>query len=269
MSGLRPLLRRADLSGFFARVGKARRRALLLDYDGTLAPLSADRAHAVPYPGIRAALVTISLARKPTAIWIVSGRVVSDLARLVGLERLVDLWGSHGIERWTRHGFRVGPEPERAAAAFLDAAAAALARQGAQDLIERKRYGLALHRRGADRVRYRAAHAALARRLAPAASRHGLQLLPFDGGVELRPRGLNKGLAVERAFAELGGDAAVAYLGDDRTDEDAFAALRGRGLPVLVRSAPRRTLAEAWIRPPGEVLDFLGDWNAACAASAP
>src|SRR5512147_1727353 len=67
MSGLRPLLRRADLSGFFARVGKARRRALLLDYDGTLAPLSADRAHAVPYPGIRAALVTISLARKPTA----------------------------------------------------------------------------------------------------------------------------------------------------------------------------------------------------------
>jgi trehalose 6-phosphate phosphatase len=246
-------------------VSTARRRALLLDYDGTLAPLTSDRAQAVPYPGIRAALATLSLARRRTSIWIVSGRVVSDLSRLVALDRLVDLWGSHGIERRTRHGVWVGPAPSREASAFLDAAAAALVRQGAEAFTERKRYGLALHRRGADPARYRAARTILVRRFGDQARRHGLELCPFDGGLELRPLGLHKGLAVEGAFDELGDDAAVAYLGDDRTDEDAFAALRGRGLSVLVAPNPRRTRADAWLRPPGGVLDFLADWNAACS----
>ncbi|HYX19436.1 MAG TPA: trehalose-phosphatase, partial [Thermoanaerobaculia bacterium] len=91
---------------------------------------------------------------------------------------------------------------------------------------------------------------------------------PFDGGLELRPRGFHKGLVVQRAFAEFGTDAAVAYLGDDATDEDAFAALRGRGLPVLVRGAPRRTRADARLRPPDEVLEFLEAWAGACRAAA-
>lgn len=246
-------------------MASAPRRALLLDYDGTLAPLTADRARAVPYPGVRAALATVALAPRRTAIWIVSGRTVEDLERLVGLERLADLWGSHGMERRSRHGRWTGAPAAPPAAAFLDATAAALERGGAGALVERKRYGLALHRRGADTEAYARATALLHER-AVEAPRHGLVLEAFDGGVELRPRGFHKGLVVERAFAELGADAAVAYLGDDRTDEDAFAALSGRGLGVLVRPTPRRTRADAWLRPPKEVLDFLAAWTAACAA---
>ena len=97
----------------------------------------------------------------------------------------------------------------------------------------------------------------------------GLELQAFDGGVELRPRGFHKGRVVERAFAELGPGAAVAYLGDDRTDEDAFEAIAGRGLAVLVRPENRPTRAEAWLRPPGELLDFLEEWNAACSSDRP
>jgi trehalose 6-phosphate phosphatase len=59
----------------------------------------------------------------------------------------------------------------------------------------------------------------------------------------------------------LGPDTAVAYLGDDRTDEDAFMALRGRGLAVLVRPDLRATAAEVWIRPPDELLLFLQRWE--------
>ena len=54
--------------------------------------------------------------------------------------------------------------------------------------------------------------------------------------------------------------ATAAYLGDDVTDEDAFAALRGRGLTILVRSEPRPSQASYWLQPPHELLAFLDAW---------
>ena len=268
----RPALLRpgADLADFFASVGRARRRALLLDYDGTLAPLTADRRHAEPWEGIRAALADLTLTFKPTAVWIVSGRTVGDLARLARLDHVADLWGSHGLERRSRQGCWSGPAPERDASSFLDEVNATLAREGAAALLERKVYGVAIHERGADPATWTAAREALETRFAPRAELLDLELLPFDGGLELRPRTFHKGQVVDRAFAELGEGAVVAYLGDDRTDEDAFAALRGRheGLGVLVRAEPRPTQARAWLRPPEEVLQFLSDWNAACSPEA-
>jgi trehalose-6-phosphatase len=61
-------------------------------------------------------------------------------------------------------------------------------------------------------------------------------------------------------LSELAPGAAVAYLGDDRTDEDAFAALAGRGLAVLVRDRDRPTEADIRLRPPDEVVAFLSRW---------
>ena len=251
---------------FLERVRGARRRGLLLDYDGTLAALGPDRGKEFAYPGIRAALVTIALAARPTSIWIVSGRTVSDLARLVRLDHFVDLWGSHGMERRTRHGCWVGPAPARSASELLDEVTEAMRGLGAAGVVERKMYGLALHGRGTDRPSYLAARRALVSRFALPAAKAGLVFAAFDGGVELRPAGFHKGLTVDRAFAELGEDAAIAYLGDDQTDEDAFAALAGRGLPVLVGDRPRPTLAAAWLPAPAGVLEFLSGWNAACSA---
>jgi trehalose 6-phosphate phosphatase len=53
----------------------------------------------------------------------------------------------------------------------------------------------------------------------------------------------------------------VAYLGDDVTDEDAFRAVKGRGLAVLVRAEYRRTAADIWIKPPHELKNFIGRWR--------
>ena len=80
--------------------------------------------------------------------------------------------------------------------------------------------------------------------------------------LERLPNGLLDGCAV----ASLGGLTALGldgpevlpiYLGDDRTDEDAFAALRGRGLGILVTATPRPTLADYSLQDPEEVRDFL------------
>ncbi|HZP17405.1 MAG TPA: trehalose-phosphatase, partial [Terriglobales bacterium] len=96
----------------------------------------------------------------------------------------------------------------------------------------------------------------------------GLQILPFDGGLEIRVPGKNKGDAVNTILAELGPGAATAYLGDDQTDENAFRAIKGRGLSVLVRPEPRPTMADVWLRPPEELVRFLRDWLEACGAEA-
>jgi trehalose-phosphatase len=96
----------------------------------------------------------------------------------------------------------------------------------------------------------------------------GLSLLQFDGGLELRAPAKNKGDAVSAILAEEGRSAAVAYLGDDETDENAFRAIKGRGLAVLVRPEPRPTMADAWLRPPDDLGQFLRDWLLACGAEA-
>ena len=213
--------------------------------------------------------MTIALAVRPTAVWIVSGRTVSDLAVMIRLDRFADLWGSHGAERRTRNGCWVGPAPSRTASEVLDRAARTLRDLGAGALVERKLYGLALHGRGADRALYLAARRALVRGYSRPGEEEGLRFAAFDGGIELRPEEFDKGRTVERALMELGDDAVIAYLGDDATDEDAFAALGDRGLSVLVSPKLRPTLARAWFVPPVEVLEFLTEWGAVCSRRAP
>jgi trehalose-6-phosphatase len=57
--------------------------------------------------------------------------------------------------------------------------------------------------------------------------------------------------------------ATPAYVGDDMTDEDAFAVLRGRGLTLLVRPEPRPSQAIYWLKPPEDLLAFLDGWTRA------
>jgi trehalose-6-phosphatase len=69
--------------------------------------------------------------------------------------------------------------------------------------------------------------------------------------------------------AELEAGIPIACLGDDRTDEDAFRALRdcSQAITVLVRPEWRETEAKAWIKPPLELLDFFDRWVDCCGGA--
>jgi trehalose 6-phosphate phosphatase len=259
---MRSLTAGADLDAFLLRVRDAAARALLLDYDGTLAPFTADRDRAYPYPGVREALERI-LRDGATRLAVVSGRAAGDLAKLVGTDPLPELWGSHGLERWLPGADRRAATPSPVSASYLADAVRWIEARGWAALLERKPFGIALHARGASPGVFDEARSAFRERWVPGAAKAGLEPLDFDGGIELRPAGRDKGEAVDRILAELDAPAAVAYLGDDRTDEDAFRALHGRGLGVLVRSELRATAADLWIQPPGELIEFLEHWAAA------
>ncbi len=247
---------------FFSRVREAGRRVLLLDYDGTLAPFAADRDRAEPYPGVREALAALA-ADGRTRLAIVSGRPLDDLAGMVGLP--LELWGSHGLEHLMPGGaYEAAPVP--GGVKRLVAESAGWIRQrGWGALLETKPFGLALHARAEPGAFAAAGPEVLARWSGPARD-EGLEIRTFDAGVEFRPSGRGKGLVVKRVFAEEAEDLPVAYLGDDETDEDAFGAIRGRGLGALVRVEHRETGADAWLRPPDELLEFLERWSSEAAA---
>ena len=262
------LNRSLDLDQFFARVSSARERVLFIDYDGTLAPFTDRPDRARPYAGVAPLLNRIG-RDGATRIVLVTGRRLADLERPLAHIRSHDVWGAHGWQR-ARPGRRpVEFAPTPVEKRSLDEAekrtreAEAL---GAR--IERKPGSIAVHWRGLDPLSVEAV-GRLLQRAWRRFERAGLQSLAFEGGVELRARSRHKGSAVTEALAERaersGSRAVCAFLGDDRTDEDAFRAVRPHGIGVLVRPALRPTRARLWLRPPHELVGFLERWRQAAA----
>jgi trehalose-phosphatase len=132
--------------------------------------------------------------------------------------------------------------------------------------MESKPGGIAVHWRGLADEEQASVEKKVRSLGGPLVDEYGLQLLPFDGGLEIRSASKNKGDAVSAILAEAGAGVAAAYLGDDHTDENAFRAIKGHGLGVLVRTEPRPTMADVWLRPPEELGHFLREWLAACGA---
>ena len=247
------------LDEFFERLRTARRRALLLDYDGTLAPFRVERDQAVPYAGVRERLCALQAASH-TRVVIISGRAARDLIPLLGIDPIPEIWASHGWEHRLAEGrIEIPPMPESVETG-LEAAADWAERQDWRERLERKPACLALHWRGLAEHEITQMRGLTKENWSALACRHELALRPFDGGMELRAPGRHKGHAVLAVLKEMNQDAAVAYLGDDLTDEDAFRALADRGLTVLVRPEPWPTAARAWLKPPEQLLAFFDRW---------
>jgi len=240
-------------------VAGAARALLMLDYDGTIAPFCKQRHQAFPYPEIQTLLQEIS--RDPrTRLVIVSGRTASEIPPLLGLRPCPELWGLHGLERRLADGTT---QTRHLRPGTLDALSDAQRWLGYQQLLDHaeiKTGSIAVHWRGLRESQAEHVRSRVLLGWRPISEHSGLRLLDFDGGVEIRPSETNKGDVVRMLLQEAGPCTPAAYLGDDVTDEPAFQAISGRGLSLLVRDQPRPTAAQAWIRPPHEVQEFLRQW---------
>jgi trehalose 6-phosphate phosphatase len=254
---------KTDPELFFEDLRNSRDRVLLLDYDGTIAPFSSRRDQAYPYPTVPELLDCI-MSTCRTRVALISGRSAREIPALLGVNPHPEIWGVHGLERLTCDGsYYVAPISDDTQS-VLEEADAWIDQQGLGSFAEMKPGAVAVHWRGLnaneiEEVRTKAYHI-----LWPFARRANLLLEEFDGGVELRPTNRCKADAVRTILSETGSDPAVAYLGDDTTDEDAFRFLNGRGLTALVRPMYRFTAAQVWLRPPEDVVQFLADWIRAC-----
>ena len=250
-----------DIESFFGQLGCSEGRLLMLDYDGTLSPYQIERHEAVPYPGIREVLAE-ALSAEDCRTVIVSGRSIFDLRPLLGIESGIEIWGCHGWERLDANGDYTGPDLDADISTGLEEASSSATAAGFREGIEIKPASVAIHWRGLDEKTASMIEKDIGRKWQDIAEGRDLELHRFNGGIELRPTGMNKGMVVERLLSESGGTAA--YLGDDMTDEDAFRAISGRGLGVLVSPELRETAADIWLVPPGELTWFLERWIESC-----
>ena len=247
---------------FFERLCRAKDRVLLLDYDGTIAPFSVNRHQAFPYPTVPEFIDSI-MSTCRTSVVLISGRSARELPPLLGLNPHPEIWGTYGIERLRSDDkYSVSQVSEEAQKALVKADVC-LQEEGLDAFIELKPGAVAVHWRGLNPTHVEEVKAAAYRALSPFVSLD-LLLSEFDGGLELRLRARSKAQVVRAILSECPSDTSIAYLGDDVTDEDAFRALNGRGLSVLVRPKYRFTAAQEWLRPPEELLNFFTEWVRAC-----
>jgi trehalose 6-phosphate phosphatase len=245
---------------FFDQLRSAPCRVLLLDYDGTLAPFQVERDQAVPYPQIPGLLGRIIASG--TRVVLISGRPARELRELCGISPQPEIWGSHGSERLLPDGTYHLQELSAEQRNGLREAERFLRDEGLEERIELKPTAIALHWRGLAETAVEQLRSRIQTVWRDVAGRNSLELMEFDGGLELRAQGKDKGQAVVAILRECNPNGAIAYVGDDRTDEDAFRALRGKGLTVLVRNQDRPTAADVHLRPPGELIEFLREWLA-------
>jgi trehalose-phosphatase len=244
---------------FFEQLGAAPRSVLILDYDGTVAPFHLDKMQAFPYPGVEAQL-TQMLALSKIRVVFVTGRPARELKRLIPVADRVEIWGTHGWENIDGEGnysmFPLSTEQKKT----LDRIQDSLTRHGYEQSLERKLASLAVHWRGMEPERQRQLEE-LARSFATQyASAESFDLMPFEAGLEVRAVGRTKADAVREVLQDESVGTVAAYLGDDRTDEDAFPVMKRRGISVLVRPEVRQSLADFWMTPPDDLIDFFGQW---------
>lgn len=253
------------IADFLREARRATSSVLLLDFDGTLAPFSLHRNRALPYDGVQRVLQEIVDTGR-TRLVIVTGRDAREISSLLGIQPAPEVWGVHGLQRLRQDGMCEMPEVSPSAEEALDEARRWLAYQNLQDLAEAKPGAIAVHWRGINEADAFELRSKLLLGWGPIADRGELELLEFDGGVEIRMSGPNKGDAVTTILEEVAPGVPVAYLGDDLTDERAFEALGDRGLTVLVAPQPRPTAAQLWITSPDGLLQFLRGWAEAVEA---
>jgi len=233
-----------------------RRPALFLDYDGTLTPIVSQPEDALLGEEMRDGLRRLA---ELCTVAVVSGRDREDVEALVALDDLI-FAGSHGFDIKGPQ-LRLEHEGGRACLPDLEEAERELRVRvesvpGAR--VERKRFAIANHYRNVAEADIPRVEEAV-RDVHSSYPRLGL-----SGGkkvFELRPDiDWDKGRAVLWLLEGLkldDSDVLPIYIGDDVTDEDAFAALAGRGLGIIVGTPPYATHAEYGLRDTSEVEELL------------
>ncbi|CAH1420106.1 unnamed protein product [Lactuca virosa] len=259
-----------------ANNARGKRIALFLDYDGTLSPIVDNPDHAFMSNAMRAAVRNIA-KYIPTAI--ISGRSREKVRKFVGLKELYYA-GSHGMDIMgpvrppTDHNNTTATNDEvkegklyQPASEFLPMINEVFVRlveltkniQGAK--VENNKFCVSVHYRNVDEKSWTTVaqyvHDTL-KQYSRLRLTHGRMVL------EIRPvLKWDKGKAVEFLLESLGlsncDDVFPIYVGDDRTDEDAFKFLRegGRGYGILVSPAPKESNAYYSLRDPSEVMEFI------------
>ncbi len=246
-----------------ARIREAKQIALLFDFDGTLSPIA--RRPEIPRLSASHRRMLQDLSQDSrVAVGIISGRALTDVRKRVGIRGLYYA-GNHGLELHGPHVRFLHP-----AAATARPVLARIARELRSRLtrvsgvvIEDKTLTLSFHFRQVPRARHAHIRDIFMRTIRPYLKRGEIRITRGKMVLEVRPAvQWDKGGAVRLIRGEIERRRSarkifLCYLGDDETDEAAFAVLRADDLAVFVGGRKRGSAASYYLRDPGEVVEFL------------
>lgn len=235
-------------------MGQARRRLILLDYDGTLVPFAATPEEASPDAELRELLERLA-ATPGTTVALVSGRPRAQLETWFG-DLPVGLSAEHGAwGRWPGEPWRVAAAPAPGLPAVVALMEQVTARTTGSR-TEAKERSAAWHYRMVDPRLASRRRDELVTALTPLLA-DTLEILEGSRVIEVRSRGVDKGSAVRGLIGEVGvPEPDVLVAGDDVTDEDMFAAVAGAAVSIRVGGGLSR--ARFRVVGPGQLRAALG-----------
>lgn len=234
-----------------ARVARTPRLLVVCDYDGTLAPIVEDPSLAVPLPESVEALGSLAALAATTA-GVISGRALDDLAALSRLPAGVHLIGSHGAELDAGFAQALAPEAQELRRQ-LEAGLADLVDRAPGVFLETKPASIAVHVRRADPSVGESVLEAV--RSGPARWK-GVHVTEGKAVIELAVVEMDKGEALDMLRRQVEATAAL-FVGDDVTDEKAFARLADPDVSVKVGRGETR--AEYSLPDTGDVAVMLAE----------
>lgn len=238
-----------------ARCKRAKKLLLLFDFDGTLAPIVVKPGMAKMNADWHARLARLQRQSNIT-IGIVTGRTMSSIRARVKIPGIIYA-AVHGCEiaRGRRLLHAVGKEnqkPLKQLARELRVALRGI--KGAQ--VEYKDFSLAVHYRRATP----ASRLTIKRRtravVAPWLAAYSWQLTPGKMFLEVCPKLWHKGYSVNWIWKHLAQDALPCYIGDDTTDEDAFRAIKSRGVTIRI-GKKKNSAAQYYVRNIDELIPWF------------
>lgn len=247
-----------NLNKITGSLDKAENILLFLDYDGTLAPFKVDPLSAFALPEIESSLKKLEKSQK-YHLSLVSGRQLSELKKMIDLN-CCHYAGSHGLEiemSFTRGVIYPHQKQEFDVLSrknYQKSREKYLKTDGVR--VEDKGFGLALH---FDSEKMQSEEEKELRALFENSS---YQVLSGRKLVEIRPEGWDKGKAVNYISDQIKknldlDDVLRIYIGDDRTDEDAFKVLKD-GISIYVQNeGDLNTTADYYLESPEDTAELL------------
>ncbi len=247
--GLSPKLSGRLLEDFKA----AKRRLLLLDYDGSLVPFTNDYEAAKPPKSLISLLQQLS-ANKQNDVVVISGRSAKDLGDWFG-DLPLSLVAEHGaaVKKAGNKTWKTLDKDSSAWKQLLQPALERYARQAPKARVEVKPHSLVWHYRAVPPYHAQKYAVTIKRVFHPILRRHGLELLQGNKVLEVKNPRISKGSAAQ-AWLQQDYDF-ILGLGDDATDEELFMALPAQAYSIKV--GPGRSAARFRLKTHQDILQLL------------
>lgn len=232
---------------------QAAKRLLFLDYDGTLVPIESRPGYAHPSRELLRLLSNLSTSPS-TEVVIISGRNFQVLEEWLG-HLSIHLVAEHGAsfrlkgENWQHY-----TDIDLSWKGLIKSTFEHFVQRSPGSFIEEKEYTIAWHYRGVEEELGFIRSRELLDNLYHLVRNTHLNVLDGHKVIEVRAAGIDKGIATGKIMELFPSDFILA-MGDDKTDEDIFNVLKGRGVTIKVGND--LTAAEFNVRNQGEAFHLL------------